>query len=313
MSELKILISDGLETKGQTILRAAAQVDDIPNISASQLLDAIAAYDALIVRSRTKVTPAVLAAAPRLRVVGRAGVGVDNIDLQAAQARGVLVVNAPTATTISVAEQTLGLMFALARRIPWADAAVKRGDWPKKDLMGVELNGKTLGVIGFGNIGRTVVQRARCLGMHVLVNSLAVTPDEVRQEGAELVDLFELFDQADFITLHVPLNDTTRNLIGAAALAQMKPGVRLICTARGGIVDESALLEALNSGQVAGAALDVFAQEPTGASPLITHSNVIATPHVSGQTADAQERVAEDIAVEVLKALCGEPLRWRVV
>jgi D-3-phosphoglycerate dehydrogenase len=313
MSELKILISDGLETKGQNILRAAAQVDDIPNITASQLLDAIAAYDALIVRSRTKVTPAVLAAAPRLRVVGRAGVGVDNIDLQAAQARGVAVVNAPIATTISVAEQTLGLMFALARRIPWADAAVKRGDWPKKELMGVELNGKTLGVIGFGNIGKAVAQRARCLGMRVLVNSLQVTPEQVAQHGAELVDLLDLLDQADFITLHVPLNETTRNLIDAAALRRVKPGVWLISTARGGVVDEDALLGALNSGQVAGAALDVFAQEPTGASPLVTHPNVIATPHVSGQTADAQERVAEDIAVEVLRALCGEPLRWRVV
>lgn len=312
MSELKILISDGLEQKGLSILRAAAQVDEMPDISASQLLDVIAAYDALIVRSRTKVTPAVLAAASRLRVVGRAGVGVDNIDLQAAQERGVVVVNAPTATTISVAEQTLGLMLALARRIPWADAAVKRGDWPKKELMGVELNGKTLGVIGFGNIGKAVTQRARCMGMRVLVNSLQVTPEQVRQHGAELVDLFDLFDQADFITLHVPLDATTRNLIDAAALARMKPGVRLICTARGGVVDENALLQALNSGQVAGAALDVFAQEPTGASSLVTHPNVIATPHVSGQTIDAQERVAEDIAVEVLRALCGEPLRWRV-
>lgn len=312
MSELKILISDGLEQKGQSILRAAAQVDDIPNISPSQLLDAIAAYDALIVRSRTKVTPALLAAAARLRVVGRAGVGVDNIDLQATQARGVAVVNAPTATTISVAEQTLGLMFALARRIPWADAAVKRGEWPKKELMGVELNGKTLGVIGFGNIGKAVAQRARCLGMRVLVNSLQVAPEEVAQQGAALVDLFELLDQADFITLHVPLNETTHNLIDAPALARVKPGVRLISTARGGVVDEDALLEALNSGRVAGAALDVFVQEPTGASPLVTHPNVIATPHVSGQTADAQERVAEDIAVEVLRALCGEPLRWRV-
>lgn len=312
MSELRILISDGLEPKGQAVLRAAAMVDDIPDISASQLLDAIPAYDALIVRSRTKVTPAVLETAARLRVVGRAGVGVDNINLPAAQARGVVVVNAPTATTISVAEQTLGLMLALARRIPWADAAVKRGDWPKKELMGVELNGKTLGVIGFGNIGRAVAQRARCLGMQVLVNSLQVTPEQVAQHGAELVDLLDLLDQADFITLHVPLNETTRNLIDAAALKRVKPGVRLICTARGGVVDENALLEALDSGQVAGAALDVFAQEPTGASPLVTHPNVIATPHVSGQTADAQERVAEDIAVEVLRALCGEPLRWRV-
>ncbi len=312
MPAWNILISDGLEQKGQEILRAAAQVDDLPDISASQLLTVIAGYDALVVRSRTKVTSALLQAASRLRVVGRAGVGVDNIDLQAAEERGVVVVNAPKATTISVAEQTLGLMFALARRIPWADAAVKRGEWPKKDLMGVEVCGKTLGVIGFGNIGQAVAQRARCLGMQVVVNSPQLTPEEVRQQGAELIDLLELFERADFITLHVPLDQTTRNLIDAKAFARMKPGVRLICTARGGVINEAALLDALNSGQVAGAALDVFVQEPASSNPLVAHPNLIATPHVSGQTSDAQERVAEDIAAEVLNALRGEALRWRV-
>jgi D-3-phosphoglycerate dehydrogenase len=237
---------------------------------------------------------------------------VDNIDLQAAKSRGVVVVNTPAATTRAVAELTLGLMLALARSIPRGDAGMKKGEWLKKELIGVELSGKTLGVIGMGNIGAEVAWLASALGMAPVGYDPLIPDHEIEKRGARPETLEELYAQADFITLHVPLTAETRGLVDERAFRQMKPGVRLVCTARGGIVDETALLAALQTGQVAGAALDVFDQEPPGASPLLSHPNVIATPHIGAQTMEAQSRAAHDIANEVLAALRGQPLRWRV-
>ncbi|RME08199.1 MAG: phosphoglycerate dehydrogenase, partial [Anaerolineae bacterium] len=262
---------------------------------------------------RTKVGAPVIEAAANLKVVGRAGVGVDNIDLAAAQRRGVIVVNAPTATTVAVAEHTLALLFALMRHIPRADATMKAGLWEKKSLVGEEVRGKTLGVIGMGQIGSAVAWRAAALGMDVLGYDPYLDAETLLQRGAQPVDLDELFARADVISLHVPLTPETRDLINGQSIARMKRGVRLICAARGGVLDETALLHALESGQVAGAALDVFATEPPGLTALVAHPKVIATPHIGAQTAEAQVRAAQDIAQEVLAALRGEKLRWRVV
>lgn len=312
MPNYNILITDGLDARGQSILRAAANVDYRDSTPAKELIKVIADYDALIVRGQTRVTAAVMDAAPRLKVVGRAGVGVDNIDLEAAKKHNITVVNAPASTTIAVAELAVGLLLALAREIPRADMAMKQGQWLKKQFEGVELNGKTLGVIGFGRIGTEVGKRASAFGMNVVTYDPNISEHELMDGNAEPVSLQDLFAWSDFISLHLPLNVQTRDLIGPQAFSQMKDGVRIISTARGGIIDESALLSALNSGKVAGAALDVFEKEPPGLTELVSHPRVIATPHIGAQTAEAQFRAAEDIANEVLAALQGKPLRWKV-
>lgn len=313
MPEYNILITDGLEEIGQAILHSSANLDDRTGVSAEELLKIIKYYDALIVRSRTKVNAQVFEAAKKLKVIGRAGVGVDNIDLESARSRGVTVVNAPGSTSLSVAELTLGLMLAMAREIPRADASMKQGAWLKKDLAGTELNGKMLGILGMGHIGAEVGARATAFGMSVLSYDPLIPSAEILRRGAEPISLDELYTRSDFISLHLPLTDETRSMVNEQALARMKPGVRIVCVARGGIIDESALLAALESGQVAGAALDVFTHEPPGASELVRHPNVIATPHIGAQTAEGQSRAAEDIANEVLAALKGELLRWVVV
>lgn len=312
MQNHKILISDGLDGRGQSILRASAEVDSHDKLSAEDLLKIIADYDALIVRGQTRVTPAVFEAAAQLKVIGRAGVGVDNIDLDAAKKHSVTVVNAPTSTTVAVAELAFGLLLAMAREIPRADAGMKQGEWLKKQFEGTELNGKTLGIIGFGRIGMEVGKRAAAFGMNVIIYDPNVAEHELVHGNAEPVSLQELFAWSDFISLHLPLNVHTRDLLGPVAFSQMKDGVRIISTARGGIIDEPALLNALNSGKVAGAALDVFEKEPPGLTELVSHPRVIATPHIGAQTAEAQTRAAEDIASEVLAALRGESLRWKV-
>jgi D-3-phosphoglycerate dehydrogenase len=313
MTHWKILLTDGLNENGQAILRQAAAVDDREEITGEDLLKIIGEYDAMIVRGRTKVTAAVLDAAPRLKVVGRAGVGVDNIDLPAAKAHGVTVVNAPRSTSRAVAELTLSLMLSLARSVPRADAAMKAGQWIKKQLEGVELYGKTLGVIGLGNIGTVVLQSSLAMGMRGIAYDPLLPEDDIHRRGAEPVSLAELYAQADFITLHIPLTPDTRGMINPQAFSQMKRGVHLICAARGGVIDEEALLAALDSGQVAGAALDVFAKEPPGATALATHPKVVATPHIGAQTVEAQARASADISTEVMAALQGDPLRWRIV
>ena len=312
MPNLKILITDGLDESGLSILRAQANADDRKDISAEDLLKAIPEYDGLIVRGRTKVTAAIIEAASRLKAIGRAGVGVDNIDLKAASGKGIAVVNAPISTSIAVAELTLGLMLAVAREIPRADAGMKQGKWLKKELEGAELNGKTLGLIGFGNIGADVGKRASAFGMNVIAYRRMGSAEEMKRQGAELVALEELYARSDFISLNLPLSDQSRGMLGNDAFSKMKDGVRLVCAARGGIVDEAALVAALNSGKVAGAALDVFAAEPPGTTELTSHPRVIVTPHIGAQTAEAQSRASADIASEVLSALQGKTLRWKV-
>jgi D-3-phosphoglycerate dehydrogenase len=312
MSGWNILLTDGLEVNGQYVLRALAHVHDRQDIPQEELLQVIADYDALIVRSRTRVTAQVIEAGRRLKVIGRAGVGVDNIDLEAARSNQVVIVNAPSSTSIAVAELALGLMLALARSIPQADAGMKRGEWLKKQLQGVELSGKMLGILGVGNIGKALAQRASALGMSVGGYDPLLTDDEIQQRGVSPFKLADLLGRADYLSLHVPLTVQTKGMINQETIEMMKPGMRLICTARGGLIDEDALLEALRAGKVAGAALDVFAQEPPGKNPLVEHPNVIASPHIGAQTAEAQRRAAEDIAHEVLAALRGEQLRWRV-
>jgi D-3-phosphoglycerate dehydrogenase len=313
MTTWKILLTDGLEENGQAILRESAEVVDQPGISPEELLKIIGEYDALIVRGRTRVTPAVFVAANRLKVVGRSGVGVDNIDLNAARENKVTVVNAPTATTIAVAELTLGLLLSMVREVPRADCSMKDGKWLKKELEGIELYQKTLGIVGFGRIGSAVCQRAQAFGMTVIAFDTRVKVEAIRQRGAELVDLDELYNRADFISLHVPLTNETRGMLDAAAFGKMKTGVRIISAARGGIIDEDALLDALNSGKVASAALDVFSTEPPGSSPLVKHPRLVCTPHIGAQTIEAQQRAAADISREVLAALNGGLLHWRVV
>jgi len=312
MQTWKVIITDGLNEDGQAILRSEAQVDDRNEISAEELLKSISAYDALIVRGRTKVNAAVFAAGPKLKIVGRAGVGVDNIDLEAARRCNVRVVNAPLSTSLAVAELTLGLMLSVARMLPRADNSLKNGQWIKKSLEGAELNGKTLGIVGIGNIGSAVARRAAAFGMQVIAHDTLKGADEAAAFGAHWVSLDDLYSQADYISLHVPLTEQTRGMINAAALKSMKPGVRLVCAARGGVIDETALLEALNSGQVAAAGLDVFAKEPPGLTDLVAHPNVVATPHIGAQTEEAQARAGVDIASEVLAGLRGQALRWIV-
>jgi D-3-phosphoglycerate dehydrogenase len=302
----RILIADTLAPEAKAILEKQAEVLEAD-------LTALGDVDALIVRGRSKVTAEViLKGIPRLKVIGRAGIGVDNIDLDAAGSNGVVVVNAPQATTVSVAEHTLALIFALARNIPAATASMRRGEWMKAELRGSELQGKTLGIIGLGRIGSEVAQRAAGLDMQIIVFDPWVSGDEIFARGAESVIFEELLAQADFISLHVPLTEETRGMIDAKALAAVKPGAKLINTARGAIVDESALLDALESGLLSGAALDVFAQEPPWPNPLLEHPHLISTPHISSQTSEAQAKVASDIATEVLAALHEEPLRWQV-
>jgi len=308
----KILVADGLDDAGLALLRQSALVDDRSGISPDDLLAAIPEYDALIVRGRSKVTAALLSAALKLKVVGRAGVGVDNIDLVAATGRAVTVVNTPTSTSIAVAELAFGLLLAVAREIPRADAAMKKGDWLKKELEGVELFGKKLGIIGYGRIGAEVGRRAAAFGMAVLGYDPLIAADEIVRRGGQPVDLNTLYGRSDFISLHVPLDVRTRGMIGTEAIEKMKPGVRLVCAARGGVIDESALLAGLEGGRIAAAGLDVFATEPPGLTALVAHPHVVAMPHVGAQTVESQSRASLDIAAEVLAALGGESLRWRV-
>lgn len=312
MSAWKILITDGLDSNGIEIMKKSAEVVEKPGISAEDLLKEIGEYDALIVRGRTKVIPAVFDAGKKLKVVGRAGIGVDNIDLPAAKSHNVTVVNSPLATTTTVAELTLGLMLSAVREIARADASLKAGKWLKKEFEGAELSGKTLGVIGFGRIGAAVAKRAVAFDMKVLGYDPMVSADDIDLRGGKPASFDELLKQADMITMHLPLTADTKNMLNTAAFNKMKQGVYIICAARGGVIDEAALLEALNSGKVAGAALDVFSAEPPGLTDLVAHPKVVGTPHIGAQTVEAQSRAANDIAEEVLAALAGKTLRWKV-
>ena len=297
---VKVLIADKMSPRAAEIFRRrGVDVDERIDLTPDGLLSVIADYDGLAVRSTTKVTAQVLQAAERLRVVGRAGIGVDNVDIAAATARGVCVMNTPFGNAITTAEHTVALMLALARQVPAADRSTQAGKWEKSVFMGVELFGKTLGIIGCGNIGSIVADRAVGLRMRVVAYDPYLSEERARDLGVEKVELAALFKRADFITLHTPLTDSTRGLINAETIAQMRPGVRIINCARGGLVVEEDLKAALDAGQVAGVALDVYAEEPAHENILFGRSDVVATPHLGASTAEAQENVAVQVAEQM--------------
>lgn len=309
MSEQRfhVLVPDAVHSSALDVLTAEADRLTITapgQMSRAELLAAVPEADALIIRSASKIDAEVLAAAPRLKIIARAGVGVDNVDIPEATRRGIVVVNTPDGNTISTAEHTFGLMLALARHIPQAHQSLREGKWDRKTYSGVELRGKTLGIVGFGRIGRAVAKRALAFEMRVIAYDPYITADLAADLGVELVSLAELFARSDFITLHALLTDETREMINRNTLAQMKRGVRIIDAARGALINEADLAEAIKSGQVAGAALDVFAEEPPSPdNPLIGLPGVVHTPHLAASTEDAQIVVAVDAAKLVVAAL----------
>ncbi len=297
---VKVLISDKLSAAAIEIFKErGVDVDIKTGLTPAELREIIGQYDGLAIRSATKVTKEVLDVAPRLKVVGRAGIGVDNVDVKAATSRGVVVMNTPHGNAITTAEHAIAMMFALARQLPEATASTKAGKWEKNRFMGIEVTGKILGLIGCGNIGSIVADRALGLKMKVLAYDPFLTEARAVELGVEKVELDALLPRADFITVHTPLIDATRNIISREAIARMKKGVRIINCARGGLVDEAALYEALKSGHVAGAALDVFEEEPATKSPLFELENVVCTPHLGAATAEAQENVALQVAEQI--------------
>ena len=296
----RVLISDKLSPAAVAIFKErGVEVDVKPGLDKEELAKIIGDYDGLAIRSATKVTTKLLERAAKLKVVGRAGIGVDNVDIPAATARGVIVMNTPFGNSITTAEHAIALMFALARQIPTADASTQAGKWEKNRFMGVEITGKVLGIIGCGNIGSIVAERGIGLKMRVIAFDPFLSAERAELIGVEKVELDDLLKRADFITLHTPLTEKTKNIIDAAALAKMKKGVRIINCARGGLVDEQALVDALNSKQVAGAAFDVFVEEPATTNVLFGHPNVICTPHLGAATTEAQENVALQVAEQM--------------
>lgn len=309
----RILVTDRIGEEGLVILRDNAEVDVRLGLSPAELLEIVGDYDALTVRSETKVTADVLKAGSRLVVVGRAGIGVDNIDVDAATARGIMVVNAPAAITIATAEHTLGLMLALARHIPVAHGSLASGKWERSKFVGVELRGKTLGIAGLGRIGAEVARRARAFDMRVIAYDPFITPERFQSMGISLVSLDELLAESDFITLHLPLTQQNYHFLDDDQFARMKQGVRILNVARGELIAEDALVRALDSGKVAGAAIDVFEKEPVDpASKLIHHEHAVVTPHLGASAAEAQERLSVDVAEQLLTALQGEPVPYAV-
>ncbi len=308
-SKNRVLVSDNLSEEGIIKLREFADVDVLLDLSNDELKARIADYDALVVRSGTKATKEIIEAGTRLKVIGRAGVGVDNIDVETATERGILVVNAPSANTISAAEHTIGMLLSISRNIPAANGSMKSGKWERKKYMGVEVNGKVLGVIGLGRVGYEVAKMAKGLGMRIVAYDPFISQDKARELGIALSGFTDVISVADFITMHTPLVTDTHHLIDKEAFAQMKEGVRVINCARGGILDEAALAAAIRSGKVAGAALDVFENEPPETSELLELGEVIMTPHLGASTKEAQKAAAVTIAEEVITALKNEPVR----
>ncbi|HEX9780101.1 MAG TPA: phosphoglycerate dehydrogenase [bacterium] len=312
MAAIKVLIADKLSEDGVAILRGAPElsVDVKTGLTPPQLAELIGPYEGLIVRSATKVTAEVIAKAERLRVIGRAGVGVDNVDAQAATKRGIIVMNVPAGNTISTAEHTISMLLALARRIPQAYSSLRGGQWERNKFVGTEVFGKTLGIIGLGKIGLEVARRAQAMGMRVLAHDPFLSSERTQQLDVQMAELARVYAEADFITVHTPLTAETKHMIGREALTRMKRGVRLINCARGGIIDEQALAEAVTSGHVGGAAVDVYEQEPPPTDhPLLSLEQVICTPHLGASTQEAQQNVAVEVAKQVLDALLGRGIR----
>lgn len=309
---MNVLVAEPLGPAGIERLGREHEVVVRLNLARDEFLAALPDYDALIVRSQVKVDAEAFAVGTRLKVVGRAGVGVDNIDVAAATAAGVAVVNAPTANTLAAAEHTLALILALTRRVAAADASVRRGEWRRADFLGTELAGKTLGIVGLGRVGLAVADRARAFGMALIGSDPITRPDVAAAHGVELMDLDEVIVAADILTLHVPLAAATRGMFDAARLALLKPGAMIVNVARGGIVDEAALADALASGQVGGAAIDVFEHEPVRDSPLLGAPNTVLTPHLGASTVEAQDRASLEVVEGVLDVLAGRPATYQV-
>jgi len=309
---MKVLVADKIAREGIDMLSQYAQVDVRTKQTEEQLLAIIGDYEAMVVRSQTQVTPKIIEAGKKLQVIGRAGVGVDNIDLDAATRNGVIVVNAPTGNTISAAEHSIALMLALARNIPQANTSLKSCEWRRSDFMGTEVKGKTLGIIGLGNVGSEVARRTHGLEMKLIGYDPFISDERAANLQVELVPLEQLFKDSDFITLHIPLKESTKSLIGAEELASMKPSVRIINTARGGLIDEEALAKAVEEGKIAGAAIDVFPKEPCTQSVLFNNDKIIVTPHLGASTTEAQTLAATEIARQVIDIFNGQPARYAV-
>lgn len=307
---MKVLVSDSISSKGVEVLRKAGlEVDVKTDLKPDELKAIISDYHALIVRSATKATSEIIEAATNLKVIGRAGSGLDNIDKYAASKRGVVVMNTPDGNTITTAEHTIAMIFSIARKIPQASASIAQGKWEKKKFVGIELFNKTLSVIGIGSIGGEVARRAQALGMNVIAYDPFLSKDKAKAMGVEKLDFIEVIRRADFVTIHAPLTNETRNLIKRESLKEMKTGVFIINCARGGIVNEKDLYDALKSGKVAGAAMDVFEKEPPVDNPLVKNERVVCTPHLGASTKEAQENVAIAIAEQVVDYLIHETIR----
>lgn len=308
----RVLVSDPLAEEGLDILKEFCDLDIKTGLTEDHLVDIIGDYDALLVRSGTEVTARVIEAGKRLKFIGRAGAGVDNIDTEAATRKGIIVANAPEGNTLAATEHTMAMMLALARNIPQANASVKKGEWKRSKFMGVELNEKVLGIVGFGRIGREVAKRAQAMEMKCIAYDPFISSERAASLGVEMVTLEDLFRRADVITVHTPLIKETHHMINAGAIATMKDGVRLINCARGGIIDEKALADGIASGKVAGAALDVFESEPPTDSPVIGLEQVIVTPHLGASTVEAQKNVAISIANQCISVLSGGSAKYVV-
>ena len=308
----KILVADPLAKEGIDALSAYAEVDVKTGLTKDEIKAIIGKYDAIAVRSETKVTADIIDAGKKLQVIGRAGVGVDNVDLEAATRNGIMVVNAPTGNTISAAEHTIGLMLALARHIPQANQKLRGGEWKRKEYMGTEVRNKTLGIVGLGNVGSEVAKRAIGLAMRVIAYDPFVSVEFANNMGAKMVSFDEILTESDFITLHTPLSAKTKGLIGEKELAKVKPSVRIINCARGGIIDEELLYKAVQEGKIAGAAVDVFTKEPATDNILFKSEKIIVTPHLAASTTEAQILASTDVAEEIIAVLKGDPVRYAV-
>ncbi len=305
----RVLVSDPIGPEGVSLLETGAEVDVKTGMKPDELLETVGSYDALVVRSETKVNREVVEAGKKLQVIARAGIGVDNIDLEAATGAGIAVVNAPTGNTVAAAEHTLALMLALSRNVPGAHHSLKSGEWRRSAFMGVEVRDKTLGICGLGRVGTEVARRAQAFDMRLVGYDPFVAPEYARRIGVELLSLDDLLAESDFVTLHTPLTEGTRGMLGMRQVENIKPGARVINVARGELVDDAALLAGLESGRLSGVALDVFAKEPPDPSPLLEHPKVIVTPHLGASTREAQREVAIEAAEQVLAVLRGEPAR----
>ncbi len=309
---MKVLVAESVAQEGLERLRAHHEVDERIGLSRDELCSILPDYDALIVRSQVQVDADLIAAGTRLVVIGRAGVGVDNVDLDAATRAGITVVNAPTGNTIAAAEHTLALLYGLARKIVPAEASLRRGEWKRAQFTGLELRGRTLGIIGLGKIGQAIAVRARAMEMRVLGVDPYITPEQAENHGVELVELDALLEQSDVVTVHVPLSRNTKGLIGREAIDRMKDDAILLNVARGGVIDETAVAEALRDGRLGGAGIDVFENEPPTDSPLLDAPNTLLTPHLGASTVEAQVLVSEEVAMQVIDILDGRSARYAV-